>query len=162
MVNWRFFDLLLPKVTMKSDWICPCFVTIFAQGRNVMWILFVAVFYNITSLFIVFLGRHNGRSNVNSKPKRETGDVKKQNSSKDRKDRSSKTLQCYLQRSSHGGIMLLELVFEVWLNERTWKKLCEANNDMKGYADRGGCYPSEWKTWLRQITQKIVFPPVAG
>lgn len=75
---------------------------------------FVAVFYEITSIFI-YLYRHNGRSNVNSKPKRESssGDVKKQSSSKDRKDRTSQTLQCYLQRSSHGGIMLLELVFEV-------------------------------------------------
>lgn len=112
-----FFDVL-PNVTVESDWIWPCFVTIFAQGRNVVWILFVAVFYDIASLFVIYLYRHNGRSNVSSKPKRETGDAKKQNSSKDRKDRTSQTLQCYLQRSSHGGIMLLELVFEVWLNDR--------------------------------------------
>ena len=162
MVNWSFFDLLLPNVTVESDWIWPCFVTIFAQGRNVVWILFVVVFYDIASLFVIYLYRHNGRSNVSSKPKRETGDVKKQNSSKDRKDRTSQTLQCYLQRSSHGGIMLLELLFEVCLNKRTWKKLSEANNDMKSYADRGGYYPPEWKTLLRQITQKTVFPPMAG
>lgn len=39
--------------------------------------------------------------------------MKKQASSKDRKDSPPKALQCYLQRSSPGGIMLMELVFQV-------------------------------------------------
>lgn len=39
--------------------------------------------------------------------------MKKQASSKDRKNSAPKTFQCYLQKSSLGGIMLMELVFQV-------------------------------------------------
>lgn len=58
--------------------------------------------------------RHLGRGAVTTKPKRETSpaDLKKKSSSKDRKDSLPKTLQCYLQKTSHGGIMLMELVFQ--------------------------------------------------
>ncbi|KAJ7386497.1 KICSTOR complex protein szt2 [Desmophyllum pertusum] len=58
--------------------------------------------------------RHLGRSAVSLKPRRESspGDIKRQTSSKDRKDSPPKPLQCYLQRSSPGGIMLMELVFQ--------------------------------------------------
>lgn len=62
--------------------------------------------------------RHLGRGAVNTKPKRESSpaDVKKQSSTKDRKDSSPKTLQRYLQKTSPGGIMLTELVFQVGLH----------------------------------------------
>ena len=52
-----------------------------------------------------------GRSAVGAKPRKDSGvgDARKEHFSKDRKENHL----CYLQRASPGGIMLLELVFQV-------------------------------------------------
>ena len=79
------------------------------------YLAFKDIFSNECEVHNCPLFRHLGRAAVNSKPKRESSpaDIKKQFSSKDRKDSLPKTLQCYLQKSSPGGIMLMELVFQV-------------------------------------------------